>query len=571
MYVPENLFCICIWKQNVWRVIGNKLPPVYVAGHCSVENSMQHIQKLQKTNCQSLAEGLLQSGAKFADRPALWCRNQLLTYAQMFGAAKMLAGTMAERFEIGSGSRVAILSDRTPMAYTAIIGALLGGAAYVPLNPRFPIERNRTMIQSSGASVLICSERYRERLPDLLQSVSPIPAVLLPETERFSGGDRELAKNEINISLPENYVAGSELDEDAYILFTSGSTGVPKAVPIKNRNVLRYLRSVSELSEVGPYDRNIQLVDLTFDLSVHDMFMTWLNGACLYSVPENGSLLSVRFVQENELTCWLSVPSTAALLQQSGELMENSMPSLRKTFFCGEALPSRVAETWAAAAPNSSIVNIYGPTEATVAFSAFKCVDWSKLPPVVPLGFPLPEQEMGLFSPEGHRLRSGAGEICLSGSQVMSGYLNAPDLTAARIFESEGKRWYRTGDLGKYDDSLGYLYAGRIDRQVKIRGFRAELQEIETVVRGASGSDLVAVLPWPTTSDGMALGCVSFVAGARWSAEQIIAACAKSLPDYMVPGEIVFIDSIPTNANGKTDYGVLQERLVQGKPKGGGA
>ena len=151
----------------------------------------------------------------------------------------------------------------------------------------------------------------------------------------------------------------------------------------------------------------------------------------------------------------------------------------------------------------------------------------------------------------------------------MSGYLNAPDITATRIFESEGKRWYRTGDLGKYDDSLGYLYAGRIDRQVKIRGFRVELQEIETVVRRASGSDLVAVLPWPTTAEGMALGCVSFVVGARSSAEQIIAACAKSLPDYMVPGEIMLIDSIPTNANGKTDYGVLRERLVQGNPNGG--
>ena len=532
---------------------------------------MQHIQELQKTNCQSLAEGLLQSGAKFAQRPALWCRNQLLTYAQMFGAAKMLAGTMTERFGIGPGSRVAILSDRTSTAYTGIVGSLLSGAAYVPLNPRFPVERNRTMVQRSGASVVICGERYRERLPDLFQELFPVPAVLLPESEQRCGSGRELVKSEIDIRLPENYVVASKPDDNAYILFTSGSTGVPKAVPISNRNVLRYLRSASELSEVGPDDRSIQLVDLTFDLSVHDMFMTWLNGACLYSVPENGSLLSVRFVQENEVTCWLSVPSTAALLKQSGELTENSLPSLRKTFFCGEALPSTVAQAWRAAAPNSSIMNIYGPTEATVAFSAFKCVDGTTIPPVVPLGFPLPEQEMGLFTPQGQRVGEGAGEICLSGSQVMSGYLDAPELTATRIFESEGRRWYRTGDIGKYDDSLGYLYAGRIDRQVKIRGFRVELQEIETVVRGASGSDLVAVLPWPTTPDGLALGCVSFVAGARASAEQIIAACAKFLPDYMVPGEIMFIDSIPTNANGKTDYGVLQKRLGQGNSKSGGA
>ena len=286
-------------------------------------------------------------------------------------------------------------------------------------------------------------------MPDLLQGLSPVPAVLLPESEQSYGGDRELVKSEIDIRLPENYVAASKPDDNAYILFTSGSTGVPKAVPINNRNVLRYLRSASELSEIGPDDRNIQLVDLTFDLSVHDMFITWLNGACLYSVPENGSLLSVRFVQENEVTCWLSVPSTAALLKQSGELTESSMPSLRKTFFCGEALPSTVAETWAAAAPHSSIINIYGPTEATVAFSAFKCADWSIIPPVVPLGFPLPEQAMGLFSPEGHRVHAGAGEICLSGSQVMSGYLNAPDVTATRIFESEGKALVSHGRPGQ--------------------------------------------------------------------------------------------------------------------------
>ena len=453
--------------------------------------------------------------------------------------------------------------DRTPTAYTGIIGALLSGAAYVPLNPRFPTERNRTMIQRSGASVLICSERYRKYLPNLLQDLCPIPAVLLPESNESDGDNRELIKSAINISLPQNYVAASTLDDFAYILFTSGSTGVPKAVPISNRNVLRYLRSATELSEVSSDDRNIQLVDLTFDLSVHDMFMTWLNGACLYSVPENSSLLSVRFVQENELTCWLSVPSTAALLKQSGELTGNSMPSLRKTFFCGEALPSTVAETWAAAAPNSSIVNLYGPTESTVAFSAFKCEDWSRMPSVVPLGFPLPEQEMGLFTPEGCRLHAGAGEICLSGSQVMSGYLNAPELTATKIFEFEGTRWYRTGDLGKYEDCLGYLYVGRLDRQVKIRGFRVELQEIETAVRQASGSDLVAVLPWPITADGMPLGCVSFVAGGQLSPKQIIAVCEKCLPDYMVPSKVILIESIPTNANGKTDYGVLRERLVQ--------
>src|SRR5262249_12669861 len=142
---------------------------------------MQYIQELHSTNCDSLAKGLLNSSAKFADRPALWCRNELLTYAQMFGNAKLLAGTMPAGFAVGVGSRIAILSDRTSTAYTGIVGALLSGAAYVPLNPRFPVERNRMMIQRSGASVLVCSERYRGLLPALFEGLSPAPAVLLPE------------------------------------------------------------------------------------------------------------------------------------------------------------------------------------------------------------------------------------------------------------------------------------------------------------------------------------------------------------------------------------------------------
>ena len=214
-----------------------------------------------------------------------------------------------------------------------------------------------------------------------------------------------------------------------------------------------------------------------------------------------------------------SVPSTAALLTEAiGRAHEKLHAEPAQDLLLRRAIAVNGRPGMGAAAPNSSIMNIYGPTEATVAFSGFKCVDWSTILSVVPLGFPLREQEMGLFSPEGRRLREGTGEICRSGSQVMSGYLNAPRVTARTIFEFEGKRWYRTGDLGKFDESLGYLSAGRIDRQVKIRGFRVELQEIETVIRRASGSDLVAVLPWPITPNGMALGCVSFVAGARSTA-----------------------------------------------------
>jgi len=369
----------------------------------------------------------------------------------------------------------------------------------------------------------------------------------------------QLTRADFTTNFPDDCLPETTEHDLAYILFTSGSTGIPKGVPISNGNVLRYLQSATELSGVTADDRNIQLVDLTFDLSVHDMFMTWLNGACLFSVPENNALLATRFVEEYEITGWLSVPSTAGLIRQAGLLSHESMPSLRYTFFCGEALAGTVAEAWAAAAPNSVMFNIYGPTEATVAFSAFRYQLGSSSPGgIVPLGNPLPDQHMGLFTPEGTRCRDDLGEICLSGSQVTSGYWGAPEITQTRFFEAEGRRWYRTGDLGRCDPNLGYLYAGRTDRQVKIRGFRVELQEIETVVRRASGSDMVAILPWPTTTDGAAMGTVAFVMSSSKNSKPIIEECAKLLPDYMVPHDVVFVDTLPLNSNGKVDYVTLK-------------
>jgi non-ribosomal peptide synthetase component F len=312
---------------------------------------------------------------------------------------------------------------------------------------------------------------------------------------------------------------------------------------------------------VTPEDRIMQVVDLTFDLSVHDIFLAWTSGACLYSIPENGTLLCTRFIEEHEGTHWLSVPSAAALVKQAGLLTADCMPSLKYSFFCGEALTGTVAESWAAAAPNSKIINIYGPTEATVAFSACHYVPGQAQPPaVVSLGEPFPEQHMGLFTEEGEWVDDGVGEICLSGSQVTDGYWNAPEITAERFFEASGRRWYRTGDLGRYVRGEGYAYLGRADRQVKIRGYRVELQEIENAVRKTTGSDLAAVIPWPLDESGAALGCVAFVVGG--STTEALDRLRALLPDYMVPSAIEQLKEMPVNSNGKIDHRALAQAML---------
>ncbi|WP_426266377.1 amino acid adenylation domain-containing protein [Sphingomonas sp. LHG3443-2] len=488
-----------------------------------------------------------------ASRPALWAKGELLTYGELHGRATRIAAALIAA-GVGPGDRVAILAERSTFPYAAIFGVLLAGGAYVPLNIRFPADRNRQIVERSGAAVLIASDAQAALAGQVLGDGADVP--LLTEADLLAHPLLE----------PASSIAAGKL---AYVFFTSGTTGVPKGVPITHDNVLAYLRGIRTVCEITPDDRVMQVVDLTFDLSVHDIFLAWTAGACLYSIPENGTLLCTRFVEEHGGTHWLSVPSAAALVRQTGLLTPGSMPTLKYSFFCGEALPGAVAESWAAAAPSSAILNIYGPTEATVAFSAFRYTSGqAEPPPVVSLGEPFPEQRMGLFSDAGEPVeKGGTGEICLSGSQVSEGYWNAPEITAERFFSHDGQRWYRTGDLGSYVEGEGYVYLGRADRQVKIRGYRVELQEIENAVRKATGCDLAAVIPWPLGEGGAALGCKAYVVGGPVP-DTVQSRLSELLPDYMMPSTVEAISEMPLNANGKIDHRALAQALLAKKPAG---
>lgn len=493
----------------------------------------------------SLGLQILETARANPDRRALWARGETLTYRDLIQSAGAMAKFLGQN-GIGADDRVAILSERTATLYAAVVATLINGSAYVPLNPRYPVKRNRQILESSGARALICSESQRTMLDEIARGLPDLDVVVQPESAELKQPDMNACFN--------CEVAPGDL---AYLLFTSGTTGVPKGVPITNANVLAYLRGIRTMCEAGPEDRFLQIADLTFDMSVHDLFLAWTSGACLFSAPENTTLLGSRLVAEHGLTHWFSVPSAAALMRQAGLLDAGCMPSLRFTFFCGEALAGPVAEAWADAAPNSAVINLYGPTEATVAVGGLRYRPGQKDPPaVVGLGHPFPEQVMALFDAEDGPAKDGAGEICLSGSQVASGYWQAPELTAERFFEAQGKRWYRTGDLGRYSDSEGFSYAGRVDRQVKIRGYRMELQEVEAAVRKVTGCDLAAVLPWPIVESGSALGCIAFVVGPE-VAETALEECRGLLPEYAVPSCILTIDEMPLNANGKFDYRAL--------------
>ncbi|MGH6987275.1 MAG: amino acid adenylation domain-containing protein [Caulobacteraceae bacterium] len=483
--------------------------------------------------------------------------GRVQSYAELFETACGLAGLFAEC--VADGEAVGILAQRSFIAYAAVLGAVLAGRPWVPLNMKFPFERQLAMAKIARCALLVSDRksaaRHRQLDSELGLAGAMITEEALPPPAR-SGA-------------PEPTAAPQD-EELAYVMFTSGTTGLPKGVAARRSNLAAYLRAIEQVAPLPAGSRCTQLFDLSFDLSVHDLFRTWMAGGALWIMEDEEMLDPVGFACRNELECWFSVPSVVAMAQRLDRLNAGALPALRLSLFCGEALPLAIAEAWARAAPNSRILNLYGPTEATIAITACEFrrrIPASNLPVSVPLGAAFRGSAAVAMSDAGAPVaQGGSGELWLGGDQITAGYLNNPQETerkfVARSIEGfSWRRWYRTGDLVQRDPVHGLVFEGRLDDQIKLQGYRVELLEIEAALRAASGASEVAAVPWPISPTGAAEGIVGFVCGARSTEREIISDCRKRLASYMVPRRISFVDQIPLNANGKVDRKALVRLL----------
>ena len=528
---------------------------------------------------QTLVSGFVDSTARYPERPALFVEGAQLTYRELATLAGAIAATLAKHAP-GQGGLGALLAHRSRTAYAGILGLLLAGRGYVPLNPRFPVLRSRRMLEQSGTEVLLVGPECLEILEELLETWPSPLVILLPDlpaeaiealesrfpAHRFLTQDR-LEPSEGQITLPRD----TKASDIAYLLFTSGSTGEPKGVPVVHGNVRAYVDYTVERYQVGCEDRLSQAFDLTFDLSVHDMFVAWERGACLYCIPETSVSTPARFIRDQGLTLWFSVPSAASIMSRMRLLRPGIFPSLRVSLFCGEALPLKTLQAWQAAAPQSVIENLYGPTEATIAITNYR---WDGAESearchngIVPIGWAFEGQSCCVVDENLEPVAPGeAGELLLGGSQVTPGYWKNPEQTGARyVTLADGKIWYRTGDRVIEGPDGCLIYLGRFDDQVKIRGYRVELQEIDSVLREVCESEQVASVAWPV-KDGIAEGVTAFVCQPSPGDEDaIIQRCREGLPDHMVPRSVVFVPEMPRNANGKIDRGKLKMQLEEAR------
>ena len=488
--------------------------------------------------------GFLRSQEEFPERPALAVAGEELSYAELGTRAGVIAAAIAERAPDGAPPLTAVFASRSTTAFAGVLGALWAGHGYVPLNPSFPAERCRGMLERSGCRTLIVDAGAAEQLDELLEGLEQEIEVIAPDAEELVG------------SVEPKLAAAEEI---AYLLFTSGSTGRPKGVGVAHGNVVSFIEAVADRYGVSEQDRLSQTFDMTFDLSVFDMFLAWECGACVCCPSERQLMAPARFIRDSELTIWFSVPSLAALMRRLRMLKPESFPSLRWSLFCGEPLPAELAGAWLEAAPSSTVENLYGPTEATIACTVhtFASGEAGTANGIVPIGEPIGATETMVADPDLNEVEPGdEGELLVRGPQVTPGYWQDAEKTAKAFVVPPGRaeRHYRTGDRVRrpLDDDGTLTYIGRMDHQIKVLGHRVELGEIEAALRDASGIDAAIAVGWPLTDSG-AGGVVAFLGDPEADVPAMREALSGRLPEYMLPRRYELLEALPLNANGKFD------------------
>ncbi|MFG6449812.1 amino acid adenylation domain-containing protein [Roseateles sp. BYS180W] len=464
--------------------------------------------------------------------------EQMLSYTELDTRANRLAHRLIA-LGVRSEVKVAVVLDRSPELLIGLLGVLKAGGAYVPLDPELPSERLAFMLADSGAACVVTSEAIRAALPD-----TGVPGVLLDGLEAWPAHDPAVPLHAESL---------------AYAIYTSGSTGRPKSVMVRHCALSHFLLSMRESPGLDVDDVLVSVTASTFDIAALELFLPLLVGARIVlagrDTVRDGAALAA-LVEGCAGTALQATPSGWRLLRAGGW---PRLPVRRFKGLCGgEALPPDLADELRSV--GVELWNMYGPTETTIwsaaaqvgaasprisgpiAATSLRVLDAQLLP--VPAGVP--------------------GELHIGGEGLARGYVGRPGLSAERFVADPlgepGARLYRTGDLVRWNRDGSLEFLGRIDHQVKIRGWRIELGEIEARLIEQAGVEQAVVV---ARDDGAGARLVAYVVGASGlEIDALKAVLARHLPEYMVPAQIVLLDCLPLNSNGKIDRKALPEPTI---------
>ncbi|WP_160159826.1 amino acid adenylation domain-containing protein [Streptomyces sp. WAC05374] len=505
------------------------------------------------------------------------------TYAELDALAGRFARGL-RRFGVGAGAVVGIMGRRGEASCAAIVGAAYAGVTYLPLDASLPAGRMRGMLEDAGASVVV-------RLPGTDRDGGGEPVPVLDFDEVLNVGGDVSATDDGRVPAGADGVAASV---PAYVMFTSGTTGRPKAVAVPQRGVAR-LALGNGFMDIRPEDRVMHAAALSFDASVLEMWPALLNGACLVPVPSHVLLAPTelhRFVVHEGITVLFLTTSVFHLMARE---RPETFAGLRYVVTGGEALRPDAARRVLERGRPQHLVNAYGPTEAACVVLAHEITHVPVDAPSVPVGRPIADTVCHILREDGSPAGPGeVGELYVGGGGIARGYLNDPDDSARRFLTlgpastgqpfvgpghhpartgraaPEPQRVYRSGDFVRRRDDGVIEFCGRRDDQVKVRGFRIEPEEVRTALTRVPGvADAVVV----AREDGTSRCLHAYVTGRRAdrapSVPEVRARLGELLPPFMVPATITVLDALPLAASGKVDRAALPEPATDGGEGGG--
>jgi amino acid adenylation domain-containing protein len=511
------------------------------------------------------------------DATALVSGNEKVCYGQLEDSSNQLAHLLQDA-GCQRGDRVCILMPKSANAIVSMIGILKAGCMHVPIDSASPAARIRQILDSCENRWILAAGPVTPLLDELMSDETLRARISvgwldtqIPGNKHFqpafSRTDLDAAPSS---SLPQHCTAA----DGAHILFTSGSTGVPKGVVITHSNVIAFVAWALKHFGIDHTDRVSGHTPFHFDLSTFDIFGTLTAGAQLHLVPAEAALVPpkmVEFIRQSELTQWFSVPSVLNYLAKFDALKDVHFPALRRVLWCGEVLPTPALIYWMEHLPHIRFTNLYGPTEATIASSYHDVTSCPTDPKAaIPIGRACDGEELLVLDDKLQPLPvREIGDLYISGAGLSPGYWGDPAKTAG-VFVADPRgpetgRLYRTGDLAWRDEEGLVYFVGRADTQIKVRGYRIELGEIETALNSIGTVQECAVVAIQTDNFGGWMICCAFTprSGTQVTPSTLREHLKKLVPNYMFPVRWMPYDVLPKNANGKIDRPRLKDRFLK--------
>ncbi|WP_373865018.1 amino acid adenylation domain-containing protein [Paenibacillus amylolyticus] len=484
---------------------------------------------------QTLIQLFEEQAEYIPDATAISMNEQEMTYRELNERVNRLARTLRSH-GISQGRLVAIMAERSIEMVIGILAAHKAGAAYVPIDPEYPEERIRFLIEDSGAQVMLTQSRLRERLAGL-------DSVILLDDESFYHEDGT------------NLNQGIEATDLACVIYTSGTTGKPKGNLVSHRNIVRVVQNTNYI-DITNRDHVLQLSSYSFDGAIFDIFGALTNGARLVLVPRETLLeigLLADLIQRQRISVMFI---TTAFFNVLVDVNVNCFRDVRAILFGGERVSVGHVRKALAHLGAGRLNHVYGPTESTI-FTTYLPVDFvDESALTVPIGRPISNTTVYIVDSRNKLLPIGVvGELCVGGEGLVRGYNNRPELTAEKFVHNpftSGERMYRTGDLAKWLPDGTIEYVGRTDDQVKIRGFRIELGEIETQLQKVEGIRKTTVFARENVSGEKQL-CAYYEADCELPAAELKSVLSQELPAYMIPTYLIQLERLPLTTNGKVD------------------